>query len=330
MSAPGRDVIAPAVLPGDDLVGFEDQLEEAVVGQVVGHAVRGGAGRELGPRGAGQEYHGHPITRAQVLLDGGAGEGRVGGLEEMEHRRHQNTRNRRPCRRSSAIRSRETETTSWPSAFQSGSVGIASVATWKGMPSALRFARNFAMSSPSTSSSVSPSSRCAAGPARTNVTSFSPATMPSPMRIASLALCDERGSDEIKTTTGGSSDTDPAPPDTSGERDEAVGAVDQIGQHHEVAVGNAIRILEGNAPLLAAVGAHEEPRTVVGQLADARVVERADPVVDEIEIELGAAVERRAREPHGGLEVRVLEPRGQEQTELLFREIHLGASVASP
>src|SRR6267143_1152510 len=271
MSAPGRDVIAPAVLPGDDLVGFEDQLEEAVVGQVVGHAVRGGAGRELGPRGAGQEYHGHPITRAQVLLDGGAGEGRVGGLEEMEHRRHQNTRNRRPCRRSSAIRSRETETTSWPSAFQSGSVGIASVATWKGMPSALRFARNFAMSSPSTSSSVSPSSRCAAGPARTNVTSFSPATMPSPMRI-----------------------------------------------------------LEGNAPLLAAVGAHEEPRTVVGQLADARVVERADPVVDEIEIELGAAVERRAREPHGGLEVRVLEPRGQEQTELLFREIHLGASVASP
>ena len=67
-----RDVVGRWRLPGDDLVGFEDQLEEAVPAELVGHAVHGGAGRELGPRGAGQEHHGHPIARTQALRDRGA------------------------------------------------------------------------------------------------------------------------------------------------------------------------------------------------------------------------------------------------------------------
>src|SRR6267143_1736884 len=97
--------------------------------------------------------------------------------------------------------------------------------------------RNFAMSSPSTRSSVSPSSRWTAGPASTNVTSFSPATMPTPMRMASKARPVARGSWVMRTRTGSSATTT-----RSVERDEALGRVDQVGQHHEAAVGHAVGV----------------------------------------------------------------------------------------
>src|SRR6267143_6004654 len=147
----------------------------------------------------------------------------------------------------------------------------------------LRLARNFAMSSPSTRSSVSPSSRWTAGPTSTKVTSFSPATMPMPMRMASKARPVARGSWVMRTRTGSSATTT-----RSVERDEALGRVDQVGQHHEAAVGHAVGVVEREAALLAAIRAHEQLGAAVGQRAHARIVERTHAVVDQVEIEIGA------------------------------------------
>src|SRR2546430_13283733 len=222
-----------------------------------------------------------------------------------------------------------------PTGAPTASDGIASFSTWKGRPSAFRFARNLAMSSPPTTSSVSAWSRSTAGPVSTKVTSFSPATTPSPIRMASLARCERRGSTEIRTTTGAGSGADPAPldtpapPDTSVERDEAVGAVDQVGEHDQTAVRQAVRVAQRDPALLAAVRAHEQPGAALGQGADPRVVERAHALVDEVDVHVGAAVERRLREPDGGLEVRVLEPRGQKHAEFFLPESHPAPSVAS-
>src|SRR5262249_5853791 len=172
------------------------------------------------------------------------------------------------------ISSRVTGITVCPSAFQVGSTGTASFSTWNGTPSVLRFARNFAMSSPSTSSSVSSSSRWTPAPTSTNVTWFSPATMPRPMRIASFGRWDARGSVEISTMTGGLAATG------SVERDEPIGGVDQVRQDDEAAVGDGVRVAQRDAALLTAVGAHEELRAALGQRAHARIVEGGDPVVD--------------------------------------------------
>src|SRR5438445_616005 len=163
----------------------------------------------------------------------------------------------------------------------------------------------------------------AAAPSSTNTTSFSPATTPSPMRIASFARWDARGSVEIRTMTGGLAVTE------SVERDEPIGGVDQIGQDDEAAVRHGVRIAQRDTPLLAAVGADEQLRAALRQRADARILERAHPVVDEIQIEISPAVERRAREAHRRLEIGMLEPGGQQHAELLLCEIHRGSSVAS-
>src|SRR3972149_4322219 len=114
-----------------------------------------------------------------------------------------------------------------------------------------------ALSSPSTRSSVSSSSRWTAPFVRTMATSFSPATMPSAMRMASLARWDRRGSSEMVTRTEWS----PAPRLIEGQ--EALGAVDDVGEHHEAAVGGALG--ERQPALLAAVGAYERLGPALGQ-----------------------------------------------------------------
>src|SRR5881296_4716463 len=294
-------------LPGHDLIGLEHGLQEPLVRPLIGDAVHGGAGGQRRGGRPGQERDGDGVAGGELAFDGGPRERGVAALEDVERARHQNAMKRRAARTRSAICSRVTRTTSWPSAFQSGSAGTAEASTWNGMPSRLRLARNFAMSSPSTRSSVSPSSRWTAGPASTNVTSFSPATMPMPMRMASKARPLARGSWVMRTKTGSSATTS-----RSVQRDEALGRVDQVGQHHEAAVRHAVRVVERDAALLAAVRAHEQLGAAVGQRAHARVVERAHAVVDEVEIEVGAARERGLRQADGGVEIRrVLGTRGE-------------------
>src|SRR5439155_1274280 len=82
----------------------------------------------------GQEGDGDAVAGIDVLLDDRTREGGVGALDQVQDRGHQNARKRRPCRTSSAIRSRVIGMTSWRSAFQSVSDGIESASTWKGIP----------------------------------------------------------------------------------------------------------------------------------------------------------------------------------------------------
>src|SRR5581483_6857958 len=316
-------------LPGDHLVGREDLLQEAVVAPLVGNAVDGGPG---GPRRGRAVEHGHAdlLAGLELALDGRRRQPGVGaGLHDVEDAGHQKTRKRRAPRTSSAIRSRVTGTTGWPSAFQSGSDGIAAASTWKGTPSVLRVARNLAMSSPSTSSSVSASSRWTAPSVSTRVTWFSPATTPTPIRMASNARWERRGSAEMSTRTGSGPATS-APRGTLVQGDEAVGAVDDVRQHHQAAVREVGRVLQGDAALLAAVGAHEEPGAAAGQRPDARVVQGPDAVVDEVEVEVGAPVERRPGQAQGRLEVRaVIGAGGEQQAQLLPGQVHRPRSLTS-
>src|SRR5207244_11406432 len=90
---------------------------------------------------------------------------------------------------------------------------------------------------------------------------------------------------------------------TSVEGDEAVGSGDHVGQHHEAAVDDAVEVLQRDAAPLAAVGADEELGAAGGEPADARVAERADGVVDEVEIENDPAAERFLGERDRGLEL---------------------------
>src|SRR5438552_12412885 len=192
----GSEALLRGKLPGDDLIGLEDGLEELLPRELVGHAPRADAGGR-GDGAAGQQDEGDGVAGRLLLGDDLERQRGVGALEQMEHAGHQKTMKRRPRRMSAAISARATRTTGWPPSFQSGSVGIASASTWNGMPSRLRLSRNLAMSSPSTRSSVSASSRWTAGPRSTKVTSFSPATTPTPIRIASNARCEDRGSQAI-------------------------------------------------------------------------------------------------------------------------------------
>src|SRR5207237_8805436 len=150
------------------------------------------------------------------------------------------------------------------SASRWGGPGAPAGSTWKGTPGFLSAARNRAMSSPSTSPSVSASSRCAPGPASTNVAARSPATTPSPIRIASAARWDARGSVEMTTTTGSAAFT------TSVEGDEAVGPGEHVGQHDEAAGGDAVELLQRDAAPLTAVGAGEELGAAGGEPPHAR------------------------------------------------------------
>src|SRR5262245_56039799 len=314
-----------ALLPGDDLVGGEDLLEQGLVGEIVGEALEFHAGRE-GDRGsAGQADDRDLVTGGALAGDPLQHQLGVAALQQVQDAGHEKTRKRRPCRMSSAISVGETFTTGWPASFQSGSVGTASASTWKGMPRRLRFSRKRAMSSPSTRSSVSASSRWTAGPRRTNVTVFSPATTPTPMRMASKARCDVRGSHAITTRTGWSSSA--IRTGGSVQRNEAIGAVDQVGQHHQAAVGDPVGVAQGQATLLTAVRAHEDLGAAVGQRADARIVERAHAVVDQVEVQLGAARQRRVGESDRGLEITMFGAGGEQQPELLLGEIHRPPSV---
>src|SRR2546425_3536879 len=273
-------------LPGDDVVRREDQIEKLGVGEIGAHATGPHGRRQLEGRAALEEDRRDLIAGADVLVDHRPREAGVWALEQMEHAGHQNTRTRRPRPTSPAISSRVTGTTRWCSAFQVGSVGTPPASMWKGTPSALRFARNRAMSSPSTSSSVSSARSSTAGPRSTKTTSFSPATIPRPMRIASFARCEARGSSEIRTTTGRLSATG------SVERDESVRAVDEVRQHDQTAVRDDIGVAQRDAALLAAVGADEQLRAARRQRVNSRIVQRADAGVDEVEVQLDAAGER--------------------------------------
>src|SRR5262245_52077596 len=323
----GKAGVRSPGLPGDDSVGVEDALEQGFVGEIVGNALEFHAGRENDGRSAGQANDAHFV--AGGLLAGDHVQYQLGvlALQQMQDARHEKTRKRRPCRMSAAISAGDTLTTGWPASFQSGSVGTAVASTWKGMPSRLRFSRKRAMSSPSIRSSVSASSRWTAGPRSTNVTVFSPATTPTPIRIASKARCDVRGSHAITTRTGWSSSA--IRTGGSVQRDEAIGPVDQVRQHHETAVGDPIGVAQRQAALLTAVRAHEELRAAVGQRADARIVERAHAVIDQVEIQLGAAGQSRVGESDRRFQIAMLGASGEQQPELLLGEIHRPPSVTS-
>src|SRR5688572_15562376 len=239
------------MLPADHVVRLEDQVEEPGMVEALAQAQETRARRQDRGGALVQHDHGDGGIRGGLSDHGGRQRGRV-GLEEVEVACHQKTRYRLARAASAATPSASMGATGWPSAFQSGSGGAAPVSTWKTMPSFFSAERNLAMSSPSTRSSVSVSSRWAAGPLSTTATSFSPATTPSAMRMASLARWDTRGSSEISTSTGRPSGT------RSVQRDEAIGADDDVGEHDQAAVGGALR--EREPALLAAEGAHEEAR----------------------------------------------------------------------
>src|SRR5262249_45509402 len=135
-------------LPGDDVVGRKDQIEELGVGETGAHAADAHGRRQLEDHAALEEDRRHLIAGADVLIDDEAGEGGIRPLQQMEHAGHQNTSTRRLRPTSPAISSRVTGTTGWRSGFHVGSEGTASASTWKGTPSDLRFVRKRAVSSP--------------------------------------------------------------------------------------------------------------------------------------------------------------------------------------
>src|SRR2546425_351756 len=320
---------SPGLLPGDDLVRGEDLLEELLVGDVVGDAVNTDARGQRRSGGAVEERHGDLVAGLDLAGDGRQRHRRVVSLEQVQDGGgHQKTMERRACPTSSVIWSRVTTTTGCPSVFQSGSLGTAVSSTWDGIPSCLSVLRNLAISSPSISSSVSPSSRWTAPSVRTKVTAFSPDTTPIPMRIASNARWVTRGSHEMSTRTGCSSDTRPARPDKLIQGDEAIGPVDDVRQHDQAAVGEVGRVLQRDPTLLASVGAYEELGAAPGQPADAGVVERPDAVVDEVKVQAGASVQGRLGQPHRGPEVRMIGSGGQQDAEFFSGEIHRWSSLA--
>src|SRR5262249_25113135 len=133
---------AGARLPGHDLVGFEDELEQLRVRGIALEAADRHTGRQSDAGAARQDNDRDTVAGEHVAVEHRARQGRVGSLHEMQYRGHQNTRKRRPRWTRAAISSRVTGMTVCPSAFQVGSAGTASFSTWNGTPSDLRFARN--------------------------------------------------------------------------------------------------------------------------------------------------------------------------------------------
>src|SRR5712692_3621382 len=315
------------MLPGDDVIGCEDQVQERGVVKVArAEPAHSDSARQAAGGCGVEEHHRDRGPRlAAVLLDHGPREGRRVVLEQMKEAGHQKTRKREAFGTSAAMSWAVMGMTGWPSGFQSGSTGSADCSMWNGIPSFWSEVRNLAMSSPSTSSSVSSSSRWTAGPVSTTVTAFSPATMPSAMRMASLARWDARGSSEMMISVG-------CPLVTRGpaalvQGDEAFRAVDQVGQHHEAAVGGLVG--ERQPTLLAAVGAHEQLEAAAGQGLQPRVLDGRHGVVDEVEVDVRAAIERRSREAERRFEVGVLRRGRHHETEFSFREVHSGVRVTS-
>ena len=66
---------------------------------------------------------------------------------------------------------------------------------------------------------------------------------------------------------------------------------------------------------------HPDPDTPLVRLTTAR----GDRVVDQVEVDFGAAVERRAAEPDGRVEVGMLGRRRNHETKLALRQLHDGA-----
>src|SRR5262245_26312177 len=297
-------------------------------------ANRGGQGRWFGAVQQDDRHGGAGLSR--VDFDDRNGQGCGVALQQMQKGGHQNTMKREAPDTRAAMASVVMGTTGCPSAFHPGSVGSAERSTWNGTPSFLSDARYFAMSSPSTRSSVSSSSRCVAGPVRTMWTSFSPATTPSAMRIASFARWDTRGSSEMTTRVGWRSATGCRVTSrgdaTLGvdaalvQREKALGAVDEVGQHDEATIG---RLLGERLPaLLATVGAGEQLESALGQRLHARILDRRDCVVDQIEVDTGATIERHAAQAERRLEIGMIGRCRHHQTECSFRQIHHELSVA--
>src|SRR5215813_12091463 len=284
-------------LPGDDLVRREDLLEQPVPRELFGHALNLDT-RGHRKSGTVQERDADPVAGTERALDRRPREPGIAILVEVENRGHQKTMKLRARRIRSAMSSRLTGTTGCFSMFQSALGGIADASTWKGTPICRRLARNLAISSPSTSSSVSSSSKWTAPSVNTNVTSFSPATTPTPIRMASKARCDVRGSLAMSTRTG--------EPDTSVQRDEAVGAVDEIGQHDEPAVRHVGGVFQRNAALLTSVRAGEQLDAARGQ--------RAQPTIGQGDC---------------GGEIRMLGRGRDHQPELFSGQLHCGSSLTS-
>src|SRR4029434_7397360 len=162
--------LAAVALPGDHMIRREHEIEQPRVVEGVVEAQDGRA-RGQGRGGAAVHEHHGDLGARLGARDHGAGERARVPSHEVEIPRHQNTRYRWALRASSATASAVTGTTAWPSTFQSASLGIGP-AMWNGTLSLRSAARNFAMSSPSTRSSVSSSSRWTAGPVSTTITSF--------------------------------------------------------------------------------------------------------------------------------------------------------------
>src|SRR5215510_1812266 len=308
-------------LPGDDLVRREDLLEQRIPRELFGHALNANAGRQRRETGSVQERDADPVAGSERALDRRPRKSGIATLVEVEDRGHQKTMKLRARRIRSAMSSRLTGTTGCFSMFQSALGGIADASTWKGTPICRRLARNLAISSPSTSSSVSSSSKWTAPSVNTNVTSFSPATTPTPIRMASKARCDVRGSLAMSTRTG--------EPDTSVQRDEAVGAVDEIGQHDEPAVRHVGGVFQRNAALLTSVRAGEQLDAARGQRAQPTIGQGAHTVVDEIEVHVGTALERGIGEADCGGEVWMLGRRRHHQPELFPGQLHRASSLTS-
>src|SRR5262252_7450264 len=160
---------AAGELPGDDAIALEDQIQQSRVAEaVVAESHDANAVRQLGTRRVVEEHDGDvECGLPAVLLDDGGGEWVRVALEEMEELRHQNTMKREARESRAAIPATLTGMSRWPSAFQPASRGSADSSTWKGTSSLSSDARYFAISSPSTRSSVSSSRRWTAGPVRT-------------------------------------------------------------------------------------------------------------------------------------------------------------------
>jgi len=103
------------------------------------------------------------------------------------------------------------------------------------------------------------------------------------------------------------------------EGDEPLAAVDQVRQHHQAAVGRLVG--DRQTASLAAVGADEELGAPATQLQDPLVVDVGHAVVHEVQVEVGAALERGAAEPQAGVEIRVLGLRGEQETELAALQV---------
>src|SRR5262249_51374046 len=144
------------VSPSDDVVVFEDEIEKSGVVEIAGgQSAHLNAGRQCGSHSAAQHDDGY--SGAGLLGMGrDDGDGRKGGvaLEQVQEPDHQNTMKRDARLTSVAIACSEVGMTSAPSVFHPGLVGTADCSMRKGIPSFLRDARYFTMSSPSTRSSV--------------------------------------------------------------------------------------------------------------------------------------------------------------------------------